>query len=66
MLEKIQNAVKSAFDPLQAAVQAKLPAEEINRSHEVSLSSFLNDFCNSEGFQIVFWWIKLFSVGVVL
>lgn len=42
MLERIQNAVKSAFDPLQEAVQAKLPAEEINRCHEVSLSSFLN------------------------
>uniref|UniRef100_A0A8B9VCG9 Cysteine--tRNA ligase, cytoplasmic n=2 Tax=Anas TaxID=8835 RepID=A0A8B9VCG9_9AVES len=37
MLEKIQNAVKSAFDPLQAAVQAKLPAEEINRCHEIML-----------------------------
>ncbi|KAK4822029.1 hypothetical protein QYF61_006942 [Mycteria americana] len=34
MLERIQNAVKSAFDPLQEAVQAKLPAEEINRCHE--------------------------------
>lgn len=42
MLERIQNAVKSAFNPLQEAVQAKLPAEEINRCHEVSLSSFLN------------------------
>lgn len=42
MLERIQNAVKSAFDPLQEAVQAKLPAEEINRCHEVSLSYFLN------------------------
>lgn len=41
MLERIQNAVKSAFDPLQEALQAKLPAEEINRCHEVSLSSFL-------------------------
>lgn len=41
MLERIQNAVKSAFDPLQEAVQAKLPAEEINRCYEVSLSSFL-------------------------
>ncbi|XP_017667941.1 cysteine--tRNA ligase, cytoplasmic isoform X1 [Pipra filicauda] len=34
MLERIQNAVKAAFDPLQEAVQAKLPAEEINRCHE--------------------------------
>ncbi|NXX83412.1 SYCC protein, partial [Urocolius indicus] len=37
MLERIQNAVKSAFDPLQEAVQAKLPAEEINRCHEILL-----------------------------
>ncbi|KFQ19929.1 Cysteine--tRNA ligase, cytoplasmic, partial [Merops nubicus] len=37
MLERIQNAVKSAFDPLQEAVQAKLPAEEINRCHEMLL-----------------------------
>lgn len=40
MLERIQNVVKSAFGPLQAAVQAKLPEEEINSCHEVSLSSF--------------------------
>ncbi|XP_014742802.1 PREDICTED: cysteine--tRNA ligase, cytoplasmic isoform X2 [Sturnus vulgaris] len=37
MLERIQNAVKSAFDPLQEAVQAKLPAEEINRCYEILL-----------------------------
>lgn len=41
MLERIQNAVKSAFDPLQEAVQAKLPAEDVNRCYEVSLNSFL-------------------------
>ncbi|KFO96748.1 Cysteine--tRNA ligase, cytoplasmic, partial [Calypte anna] len=34
MLERIQNAVRSAFDPLQEAVQAKLPAEEINNCHQ--------------------------------
>uniref|UniRef100_A0A8C0I8J9 cysteine--tRNA ligase n=1 Tax=Bubo bubo TaxID=30461 RepID=A0A8C0I8J9_BUBBB len=37
MLERIQNAVKSAFDPLQEAVEAELPAEEINRCHEILL-----------------------------
>uniref|UniRef100_A0A8V5FHU5 Cysteine--tRNA ligase, cytoplasmic n=1 Tax=Melopsittacus undulatus TaxID=13146 RepID=A0A8V5FHU5_MELUD len=35
MLERIQNAVKSAFGPLQEAVQAKLSEEEINSCHEV-------------------------------
>uniref|UniRef100_A0A8B9D9X8 Cysteine--tRNA ligase, cytoplasmic n=1 Tax=Anser cygnoides TaxID=8845 RepID=A0A8B9D9X8_ANSCY len=51
MLEKIQNAVKSAFDPLQAAVQAKLPAEEINRCHEIMLEEakdLLSDWLDSE------------------
>ncbi|KFU94342.1 Cysteine--tRNA ligase, cytoplasmic, partial [Chaetura pelagica] len=37
MLERIQNAVRSAFGPLQQAVQTKLPAEEINRCQEILL-----------------------------
>ncbi|RMC00174.1 hypothetical protein DUI87_22776 [Hirundo rustica rustica] len=37
LLERIQNTVKSAFDPLQEAVQAKLSAEEINKCQETLL-----------------------------
>uniref|UniRef100_A0A8C4KBE7 Cysteine--tRNA ligase, cytoplasmic n=1 Tax=Dromaius novaehollandiae TaxID=8790 RepID=A0A8C4KBE7_DRONO len=37
MLERIQSAVKSAFDPLEEAVHEKLPTEEINRYHEILL-----------------------------
>uniref|UniRef100_A0A669R118 cysteine--tRNA ligase n=1 Tax=Phasianus colchicus TaxID=9054 RepID=A0A669R118_PHACC len=50
MLEKIQNAVKSAFDPLQEAVQAKLPTEEISRCHEILLEEakdLLSDWLDS-------------------
>ncbi|OXB63563.1 hypothetical protein ASZ78_008839 [Callipepla squamata] len=51
MLEKIQNAVKSAFDPLQEAVQARLPAEEISRCHEILLEEakdLLSDWLDSK------------------